>query len=274
MTILIVLIGLLISHFATGFRHLRDFRWLLWPMHRMRRQFPDRPWLAFVMVPATAIVVAVLATWLMIALLGVIGWALLALAVFIYTLGPRDLNRDVNLLLARREADSAGKVEKAADAMQLQIDQSSSDEAAAAVFHAGLSRWFGILFWFVLLGIPGAIVYRLTRIALQEDELTSAEIDWLARLRMILDWPVLALMGLSAGLCADLDRVFRAWKEQREQHGPWLLTPSLLDRIAASLCTEANDFDTGLTTGHRIVWRMLILWLVVLSVLLLAGWLV
>lgn len=274
MTILIVLIGLLISHFATGFRHLRDFRWLLWPMHRLRRQFPDPPWLAFVMVPATAIVIAVLATWLLTALLGVVGWVLLAMAVFIYTLGPRDLDRDVAVLAGRETDADPADVSETARAMQVDVDTSTPVEAAAAVFHAGLSRWFGILFWFVVLGIPGAIVYRLTRIALQEPDLDSAEIDWLARLRMILDWPVLALMTLSAALCADLDKVYRAWAEQREEHGPWLLTPSLLDRVAAAIDPECETFDEGLKCGHRIVWRMLILWLVALSILLLAGWLV
>lgn len=274
MTILIVLIGLLISHFATGFRHLRDFRWLLWPMHQLRRHFPDLPWLAFVMVPVTAVIVAVLTTWLMTALLGVVGWVLLAMAVFIYTLGPRDLDRDVSVLTGRGVEANGEEVAASARAMHLDVETSTPVEASAAVFHAALSRWFGTLFWFVVLGIPGAIAYRLTRIALQEEDLGPAEIDWLARLRMIFDWPVLALMTLSAALCTDLDRVYRAWIDQREQHGPWLLTPSLLDRIAAALITDISGFSEGLTAGHRIVWRMLILWLVALSVLLLAGWLV
>ncbi len=274
MTILIVLIGLLISHVATGFRHLRDFRWLLWPMHRMRRQFPDLPWLAFVMVPTTAIIAVVLATWLMTALLGVVGWALLALAVFIFTLGPRDLDRDVGVLLARATSESDDEVRSTAAAMHLDTDNSTAIEASAAVFHAALSRWFGILFWFVLLGIPGAVVYRLTRVALQEDDLNADEIDWLARLRMILDWPVLALLTLSAAMCTDLDKVYRAWVEHRKAHGPWLLTPALLDRVAGAIDPDCQSFDEGLECGHRIVWRMLIMWLVVLSVLLIAGWLV
>ncbi len=274
MTILIVLIGLLISHVATGFRHLRDFRWMLWPIHWMRRRFPDYPWLTFVMVPMTAVVVAVLATWLMTSLLGLVGWALLALAVFIYTLGPRDLDRDVAILINRDSGSEPAEVEESARFMQLDVDRSSPVEAAAAVLHAGQSRWFGVLFWFVLVGIPGAITYRLTRIVLQDKSLSPEELDWLSRLRMILDWPVLALMTVSAALCTDLDKVYRAWGEQRQEHGPWLLTPTLLDRVAAAIDTHCESFDEGLLNGHRVVWRMLILWLVMLSLLLLAGWLV
>ncbi len=273
MTILIVLAGLLISHFATGFRHLRDFRWLMWPVNRGRRQFPDKPWVAFALVVAVSILVAWLATALMTVTLGLVGWALLALIVFIYTLGPRDLDQDVHTLLSRSTITDPIMVGKVARTMQLTLDD-SAPESAAAVFHAALSRWFGILFWFVLLGIPGAILYRLTRISLQARDLSPAETGWLARLRMVLDWPVLALMVISAGLCGDLDRIHRVWREQATDWPAWLLTPAVLDRIGAVVVPADAGFDDGLIAGHQMVWRMLVLWLVVLSVMLLAGWLI
>jgi AmpE protein len=272
MTILIVLIGLLISHFATGFRHLRDFGWLLWLIERGRARFPQAAWLPFALVLILGVLVSALLVWLMTALLGFVGWALLALAVFIYTLGPRDLDHDVQILANRQQADDPAAVADAARAMQLELDDGAA-EAGAAVFHAALSRWFGTLFWFVVLGIPGALIYRLTRVTLQIDSLSAAEIDWLARLRVVLDWPVLVLVTVSAGLCGDLDRIHRSWREQHGERPAWLLTSSTLDRIAEAIVPAEADFDQGLTIGHQMVWRMLILWLVALSVLLLAGWL-
>lgn len=273
MTVLIVLVGLLISHFATGFRHLRNFGWLLWLIERGRERFPATPWLAFVLVLLVGLAVSALLVWLMMAMFGLIGWALLALAVFIYTLGPRDLDKDVQILSSRRQAESAEEVTEAARAMQLEL-QDGPAKAAAAVFHAALSRWFGVLFWFVVLGIPGALIYRLTRVALQSEALGPGDIDWLARLRVVLDWPVLVLVVVSAGLCGDLDRIHRAWREQPEGYPLWLVTPSTLDHIAAAIVSDQDSFDQGLSSGHQMVWRMLVLWLVALSVMLLAGWLV
>lgn len=273
MTILIVLIGLLISHFATGFRHLRNFRWLLWLIERARQRFPDTSWLAFLLVLLVSLAVSALLIWLVTALFGPVGWALLALAVFIYTLGPRDLDMDVKSLAERSQGASPEEVSEAAHAMQLDLSDGPS-EAAAAVFHAALSRWFGILFWFVVLGIPGALIYRLTRVSLQAEALRPDEIEWLARLRVVLDWPVLALVVISAGLCGDLDRIHRAWRQQPDGYPVWLLTPSTLDRIAAAIVPEQGSFDQGLSTGHQMVWRMLVLWLVALSLMLLAGWMV
>lgn len=273
MTILIVLIGLLISHFATGFRRLRNFSWLIALVEHGQRRFPQAAWLPFVLVLLASVVVAALLTWLATLLLGVLGWALLALAVFIYTLGPRDLDHDVQSLLRRNDGEDPARVAAAARAMQLELSDGPA-VAAAAVFHAALSRWFGLLFWFVVLGIPGALIYRLTRVALQVDSLNKEESEWLARLRVVLDWPVLALVVVSAALCGDLDRVHRAWREQHQGQPAWLLTPKTLDRIAAAIVPDELTFDQGLVTGHQMVWRMLVLWLVALSVMLLAGWLV
>lgn len=270
MTILIVLIGLLISHFATGFRHVRRFGWLMWPVRWGRARFPDQPWLPLVLVLLISLLGSVAVIWLVTAMLGVVGWSLLALAVFIFTLGPRDLDHDVRTLVDPLEDPE--RTASAATAMQLTLDDSAAG-SCAAVFHAALSRWFGLLFWFVVLGIPGAVLYRLSRVAFQLDNLNQEELQWLTSLRRVLDWPILVLMGISAALCGDLDRVHQAWKAQRENAGKGLVAPQLLDRIAAVTVSEDADFAGGLIAGHQMVWRMLVLWLVVLSLLLLAGWL-
>jgi len=272
MTILIVLAGLLISHFATGVRHLRNFSWLLWPMEQVRQRWSGPEWLPMVVVIATAWLVTWLATGLMTSLLGVVGWALLALMVFVYTLGPRDLDQDLAVLLARDDGADPAQVSETMAAMQLKPDDPPA-AIAASVYHAALSRWFGLLFWFVLLGIPGAILYRLTRAALQQ-RLDVEEMDWMARLRLVLDLPVIGLMVAATAMCGDLDRVHRVWRDAAGSDPLWGLTPATLDKIAAELLPEGADFREALISGQQMVWRMLILWLVVLSLILLAGWLV
>ncbi len=273
MTVLIVLLGLALSHFIGPVRKLRDFRWLLWPLARQRAWLPARPWLALVTVIVTVLVVSGLAVWLAESLLGLAGWSLLALGVLVYSLGPRDLDDDVATLSDRSAGADTAEVADVARTMRLSLDEPAG-ASAAAVLHAALSRWFGVVFWFVVLGIPGALLYRLARCALQLEGVDRGARNWLARLRLVMDWPVTVLMGLSAGLCGDLDRTFRVWREHRDDGPAWLVTPRFLDHLGASLTTPVDDFDSGLRAGHRMAWRMLILWLVVLSLMLLAGWLV
>ncbi|RFF30995.1 hypothetical protein [Wenzhouxiangella sediminis] len=270
MTILIVLVGLLVSHTFTAVGRWRDFGWLLWPTRQLRTRYPGQAWLALAAVIATALLAAWLATAVAVLLLGGFGWALLALATFIYTLGPRDLDRDVEPLLDDPEhADGRD----AAQALGLDAE-ATPGQAGAAVVHAARTRWFAILFWFTLLGIPGALLYRLCQKAMKIEGLGDGELDWLARLRWVLEWPVLALMTVALGLVTDLDRVAQAWKHYHRDRAWWIFSPRLVDEVMAEVLGDAESREAGLRRGHQLAWRMLVLWLVVLSLMLIAGWIV
>ncbi len=269
MTVLIVLLGLLISHLVFPRVRWRQFDWLLRPIHQVRIRSQQRPWMVAAAVLLAALLAALALTWLATALLGRFGWFIAALAVFVYTLGPRDLDRDVQAL---KEGGSGTRFLKARRNMRIRTD-AGPVESAAAVFHAAQARWFGILFWFVLLGIPGALLYRLTRIALHEPGMSPAQADWLMRLRDVLDWPVLVLMLLSAAMGGDYDRVRAAWQADRTERRGGMLRGAVLDAVAAAITDPDARFEDGVILGHRMVWRMLLIWLVVLSLLLMAGWL-
>lgn len=271
MTILIVLLGLLLSHYVTALGRWRRFDWLLWPALELRRRFPGQAGLVVAVLIVTVLLVSVVAIALVTAVLPeVLGWSLLALLVFVYTLGPRDLDRDVEHLL-----DDPRQAEALESARALGINPDDSPAVAgAAVLRASGTRWFAILFWFTVLGIPGALLYRVTHEAMLLTRLDAAERAWLVRLRFVLEWPVVLLMALGVGLVADLDRVVQAWKRWRRTRHNWFLDASLMDALAEGLLGEAGDFEAGLRRGHHLAWRMLILWLVVMSLMLLAGWLV
>lgn len=273
MTVLVILVGLAVSHFATGFRRWRSFdRPVQW-IESGLGMLPPGAWRA----PATVLAVSLAGTavlvWLVSAILGGFGWALLALAVIVYTLGPRDLDDDVNRLLDCGDAAPAEANADAARALRVSTHDSAA-QAAAAVVHAAVARWFGILFWFVVLGIPGAVLYRLTRETLSARELAGAKIEGLTRLRGVLDWPIVALLLPSLALCGDLDRITAAWREWRTQNASDWMSPALIDHLGRAIASDQSDFDSGLRLGHQMAWRVLILWLSVLSLALLAGWVV
>jgi len=270
MTILIVLVGLFISHYFTVVGRWRNFDWILWPTLTARERWPGPGWLPLAVLVGSALLASWLAIGLATFLLGALGWALLALATFIYTLGPRDLDRDVDLLI---EHPGHADARDAAAALGLE-DDSGAAGGAAAVLHAGRTRWFGILFWFTLLGIPGALLYRLSQKAMQSGRFDATQRDWLARLRWVLEWPVLVLMVVAIGLVTDLDRVAQAWKHYHRNRAWWIFSPRLIDEVMAEVLQEAESTEDGIRRGHQLAWRMLVLWLVVLSLMLIAGWIV
>lgn len=269
MTILIVLLGLLLSHLVYPLARWRSFDWFTALMRPVMDRSGGRDWAPTVAVVVITLVLSLGASVLVVELLGTAGWFVLALLVFVYTLGPRDLDRDVQALLV---GGSDPRHLKARRLMRIPRD-AGPEQAAAGVFHAAQARWFGILFWFVVLGIAGALLYRLTRLSLHLPGLSPGQADWLMRLRAILDWPVLVLMLISAGLGADFDRVRQAWRLHTSQRSPWSIREGILDEVAKGMVDPAASVEDGVTTGHHMVWRMLLIWLVILSLLLIAGWL-
>jgi membrane protein required for beta-lactamase induction len=81
----------------------------------------------------------------------------------------------------------------------------------------------------------------------------------------------LVLMALALGLVTDLDKVAQAWKHYHRDRSWWIFSPALIDEIMIEVLAEEPSRDAGLLRGHQLAWRMLVLWLVVLSLMLIAG---
>lgn len=209
-----------------------------------------------------------------------------ALALLFYCWGPRNLDQDVEAIVAAPDAQR--KREACANLI-------STDAATAldghrlveAVFSGALARWFGPLFWFALLGPAGALAYRLAALlggGLAHADMPAAQREAARRLLALLDWPVAQLMTLALALAANFDAVFGAWREWHA--GGVRLDNAFLGAAArASVDIEIADHDADVADGDALaatpallelrdamslVWRMLLLWLAVLAIVVIA----
>jgi AmpE protein len=226
-------------------------------------------------------------------LLGLAG-LVFGIAVLFYCWGPRDLDVDVEAIVEAR--DPAARREAASklwpDPAQVSLDAPS---LVSAVITNAQRRWFGVLFWFLLLGPFGALLYRLAALAADGDDArllpadTAAGARWL---HALLDWPVAQLMTLSMALVGDFDTVVGAWKDNggasfRLDAG--FLAASARASVKSELADEAMDYvEEGVAGSTALVqqlgelpelrdamslaWRTLLLWLAVLALFVLAGW--
>src|SRR5690554_50390 len=228
MTIIAILIAFSLCHFMRELRHLRRFDWLASFTHQSNKMFDGVPgWngpVGFAVVLGVPLLLALVVNSLLISAFGHLGEFLLAVAVLIYTFGPRDLDIDVQAVISPEHGVDK---EDQQEALETLLGGKAPDEIDAcgdasidAVFHQALKRWFAIIFWFAVLGIYGALLYRLANRLLKPGFELSGELQELIdRLCRIMDWPAAQMMTLSLAISTDFDSVYRAWKQYHDERG-------------------------------------------------------
>ncbi len=210
---------------------------------------------------------------------------LLGIAALFFAWGPRDLDLDVEAII---EADGFEARREAARAIFPQCDEASIEGGplVEAVFRCALWRWFGPLFWFAVFGPVGAVGYRLVALAAQGEarhRLPEAQGRFAATLLGWLDWPVAQLMTLTLALAADFDAVIAAWRDWHSEGvrlGLGHLEAAARASVAIELAEEGAFAADGpaqapalleLRDAMSLVWRVLVIWLGVLALFVVAG---
>ncbi len=295
-TLLAVVVALALGHLAPAFADgLRRFGWYRSWLQWLNAQFPEHSFWRGSYGIALALVVPLLPMGLLQFGLRHLLWGLpgllLGIAVLFWCWGPRDLDVDVEAILDAPDPASR----RAAAARLWPPGVSAQMDGAAlveAVFRSALQRWFGVLFWFCLLGPFGALLYRLSAQAATQDadamppDTLEGARTWLA----LLEWPVVQLMTLALALVGNFDSVLAAWREE----GAFSLRSRVLASAArvsvrCGIAEEVADYtESGipaatalvevfgelpeLRDAMNLVWRVLVLWLAVLALVVVAGW--
>ncbi len=288
MTIIAILTAFALCHFIRELGHLRRFEWLKGVTSRCNEKCKDIPgWsgiTGFLFYFGLPLLIVWVAEYFLVGALGGIGGFLLALAVLIYTFGPHDLDTDIDAIVNGEDDEAQAEALRSLLGGNPPEDPKACEAAAVeAVFREALQRWFGTIFWFAVLGVYGAVMYRIAdRITEGDLELPPDQYDMFRRLREVLDWPVAQLMTLSLAIATDFDSVFQAWKKYHDQHGHGLfegnnsfLYASAREIVLGGHAAQdgyADQLDGPLACIKQtmdLVWRVLGVWLTTLAILLL-----
>jgi AmpE protein len=298
LTLIAVVIALVLGHVAPSLASAaRDFGWYRGWLRWLDARFPaDSIWrghygVALALLPPL-LAIALFQAALHAPLLG-LGGLLFAIAVLFYSWGPRDLDLDVQAIVDAPDTTAR----RAAAARLAQVGTPPTLDPPAlveAVFRNAQRRWFGVLLWFLLLGAFGALLYRLVALACEDDaaDLPPQTRSGARALLAVLDWPVAQLMTFALALAGDFDTVVGAWKDNGGaslQMDAAFLAAAGRASVRTELADEAMDYaDDGVTVpgalvaamgdlpelrdAMSLVWRILLLWLVVLALFVIAGW--
>jgi AmpE protein len=273
-----ILLVLFLCHAAPDLARLREFSW--WRKWLQQLGHPPSAGAALALGVVAPVLVCALVQWaLRWPWFGLVEF-LFAAAVLYYCWGPRDLERDVEAI----DKASDG-VQRATAAQALKLENDGADivfDAAhlvVATFHAGLKRWFGVLFWFAVLGPSGALLYRLAQLLATTADVSDRALA--QKFAALLDWAPAHLMALSLALASNFDAVFTSWRDYHRAHpqGYASLDLGYLDAIArasvdADVAAEAHDAQVPLVAlddAMVLVRRVLVVWLTLIGLLVIGG---
>lgn len=223
-------------------------------------------------------------------LLGVL-WVVFAVVVLVYAFGPRELDEDISAVIDAPDPaarhDAAQRLRPRADDPPLQTHAPDWVEAAV---QSSLHRRFGVLFWFLLAGPTGALLYRLAHQLAEGDAAAALDAEARSGARRfleLLDWLPATLMVVAMALVSDYDAVMQAWQAWRAapERAARPLESGFLGAVARAgvdadvqagdgYAVDVSDPLLELSDTRRLLWRVLVVWLAVAALIAIAGWLV
>jgi AmpE protein len=283
-----ILLALALSHYVPDLERLRNFAWLRHWQEQGNRQ-GEAAFGLFVSIGVPALLCLILQLALRGSVFGLASFVF-AFVVLVYCMGPRDLERDVEAVDKAPDTDA-----RTAAAQALRADDSAaalpfqSEPLVESAFIAALRRIFGVIFWFVLLGPAGAILYRLTQLLAYASEhavgLPAAQQDLARKFARVLDWLPAHLIALALALASDFDAVFKTWRDYHTSHpqGYASFDPDFLNAIARASVdadvaagdghvVDVHDPVVALDDAMTLVRRVLIVWIVLIALVVIGGW--
>jgi membrane protein required for beta-lactamase induction len=298
MNLLALLFALACERGLTHLLHLRELRWLDrycdWVGARLARQSGA----VLVIAALAATLLPVLPVALASGFLGsrLLGLPQFVFAVFLllFSFGPRDLKDEVDDYVAALERDDQ---EAAASSARELLENDAAGRGAGtrqavyeAVFVQANNRIFGVIFWFLVLGPPGAWLFRVTDLlrrraafeAMRAGVVVSGPTygGALALVHGVLAWLPARLTALSYALAGSFEDAVGNWRDAVDGASSGLLdrAEDLLARVGRGSLqpsiagVPAAELDLATARGAwRIVSRSLWIWLAAIAVLVLAG---
>lgn len=196
---------------------------------------------------------------------------LFQVVLLIACLGPRDLVDEVQRILNYADSGDKSGCERLSHRFlpNWQAKYSDADQVTDATLYLALSRSFAVLFWFALLGIVGAVLYRLAcelqQLASQEPDSDTQYRNSSERFCQILNWLPARLTAMAYALLGNFVAALEQWRQIDDPWDPRLgdEQPLLSSVGRAALGEQAEDTGWhGTTEAVGLYWRTLGLWVV------------
>lgn len=280
MALICILLGLVLERTLDKVREYRKFTWFNRYSQWMIKHLPG-----LVSQGASSIIILLLPLMIGVAIVQNtlddlffdLFSVIFGLAAFVYALGPRDLNLEIDGFLDARENADEAKAQQYASAIMGEEASPAPDQQIVDVMYAILyqsnDRIFSVIFWFALLGPFGAILFRLTSYTMLHSvnkTLAAAA----KKLQAILAWAPAHLVAMGYALTGNYEGATAGFRDKTKPDDLSLNNYNTLTRAglgALKDCTPGEE-TACIRSTRGLVLRTLVVWLAVISILTLIGW--
>ncbi len=291
MSLLSVIFALIAENFISSLSELRRFDFFFRYVSWLRAKLPTFSFQSGTVTLVIVVAAVLFVVWLISAMLtnvlGLFGF-LFGIAVLIFMIGPRDLEDDVQKVSTAFEHKDYEAANFYASQLAnrdiaeppLQLAQTIKEN----ILLQANTRLCGVFFWFILLGPVGAVLFRLTCLLKENQQKESDDFaDSSRALYRIMIWLPARICVLSYAIAGSFVDTMSYWNGLSDL---WLrdseefIVISGLGALRYEDSKDRDDFDenepdaSGIQHTLSLVKRAIIVWIVLLSLLIVTGWLV
>jgi len=280
MALICILFGIIFDRMSDLLENLRNFDWFdeysRWLLKTLPGISSQRLSSILILLFPVMLVVMLLQIWFDGRMLGLID-LIFGLVIFAFSLGPKDLNRQINRYLDARENgdDEAARIEASA-IMQKESPENTDQqtlEVMRSVLHESNDRFFAVIFWFVVLGPFGALLYRLTSHTMRTTG--NATLANAARqFQATLAWAPAHIVAMGYALTGNYEGAKQEFYSKNKQEDLYDCNyHTLITAGQGALKDCAPGEETAcIRSARALVLRTLVVWLAIVSLLTLMGW--
>lgn len=215
MQFIITLITLIIERFF-HWNHLRHWRWFGKYQYWLSLRIANWPsYLLLIICVLPLIIIVGLINNVLTGWLYGIPQIIFGVFVLLYCMGPDNLwVQTYSCINALSKEDPKTAIDRAHSAFGINVPNNSQafhQALTKAIFIEASNRVFAVIFWFVLCGPIGAVLYRSISICAEHSNLGLTEIA--EKIKSMLDWLPVRLFTLIFALVGHFTDVFSLWKK-------------------------------------------------------------
>lgn len=290
MALIIVLIAVAFEHYIGIADHIRQFNWFnqfqRWLENRVARFKPWNGPVGIILTLAGPLLLIALLMWAFNQAFAPLAW-LLALIILIYTLGPQYLNPQLDDLISHLETYGANNTDEIIAEFSFERNTANNDRKLLEnILIESNERLFAVLFWFIVLGPIGALMYRLSALLFHQQHGIHGQYAAASQhLYNILNWPSARLVSLGNALMGNMVDAIEAWQGVEKQSfevNEAVICATGLSALNHTQPEAEPSEESSSSPEDRVYWlhavqglinRNLLLWLTILGIMTLSGWL-